>query len=108
MTKITIEQIENDLFDLDTEYREALAGSLMKLKYISDSPLNLQYGTVEQQKELSKVWNKSLSSKQIKEIIESMKKTMKNDFQYSEFEEIANYYLRVADQMNKNKKSKER
>lgn len=108
MTKITIEQIENDLFDLDTEYREALAGSLIKLKYLSDSPLNLQYGTVEQQKELNKVWNKLLKPKQIKEIIESMKETMKNDFQYGKFEEIANYYLSVANRMNKNKKSKER
>ena len=32
--KVTINDIQENLFDLDTEYREALAETLMKLKYI--------------------------------------------------------------------------
>lgn len=36
--------------NLDTEYREALAHSIMGLGYVSDSPLNLSLGTQEERK----------------------------------------------------------
>ena len=67
---VTIEDIEMDICDraLDTEYREALAKSLVELKYISDTPLKLQYGTEKQQKELERAWKKPLKAEQIKDI----------------------------------------
>ena len=70
MSKVTISDIEDDLYEnnLDTEYREALAHSLMQLKYVSDSPLNLSMGTLEKQIELIKVYNKPLEAKEIEEI----------------------------------------
>ena len=46
--------------NLDTEYREALAHSIMGLGYVSDSPLNLRLGTQEERKEIEKVENKAL------------------------------------------------
>ena len=51
---IRISDIREDLYDanLDTEYREALAHSLMTLGYVSDTPLNLYYGTEEEKREL--------------------------------------------------------
>ena len=55
--------------NLDTEYREALAHSIMGLGYVSDSPLNLSLGTQEERKEIEKVENKALDSNQISEII---------------------------------------
>ncbi len=106
--KVTIQDIENDLFDLDTEYREALANSLMKLNYVSDSPLNLSIGTERQQQELDRVYNMPLKSKQIKEIINYMSKEMKGDFQYGQFSPVIKKYLNIANQIEKNEKSKER
>lgn len=104
--KVTINDIQENLFDLDTEYREALAETLMKLKYISDSPINLQYGTKEQQRELQEVWNKELQPKQIIEIINYMKKLMKTDFQYESFKEIAEMYLNIAKENETQQKEK--
>lgn len=47
MMKIKLSDIREATYDanLDTEYREALAHSLMGLGYVSDSPLNLSMGT---------------------------------------------------------------
>ncbi len=45
VNEVTVEDIEMELCSLDTEYREALAYSLVELKYISDTPLKLKYGT---------------------------------------------------------------
>lgn len=105
-SKVTIEDIEMDLCDLDTEYREALAKSLLELNYINDTPLNLQYGTEKQQEELLKVWKKPLEAKQINEIINSIKKEMKGDFQYGRFLSIASYYISTAKEMRKWNESK--
>lgn len=102
--EVTIEDIEMDLYDLDTEYREALAKSLVELKYISDTPLNLQYGTERQQKELVRVWKKPLKAKQINEIINSIMNEMKGDFQYGQFTRIASYYLNTAKKNEKERR----
>lgn len=106
--KVTINDIENDLFDLDTEYREALANSLMSLNYLSSSLLQLYYGNVDQQRELKRVYETPLKPKQIKEIINCMVNEMKHDFQFGSFSRIASKYLGIANQMEKNNKSKER
>lgn len=108
---ITIEDIEESLCDLDTEYREALAEGLMKLNYISDTPLRLMYGTVEQQREYERIWKKPLKSKQIKEIVEYMSNKMKGDFQYGSFRGITLEYMQYAKTLDaleekKNKKVK--
>lgn len=105
---VTIEDIENDICDraLDTEYREALAKSLVELKYISDTPLKLKYGTEKQQEELERVWEKPLKAKQIKEIINSMMNEMKGDFQYGRFSKLASYYLETAKKLQKREEKK--
>ena len=105
--QVTIEDIDESLYSLDTEYREALAKALMELKYISDSPLNLSFGTEKQQQELKNAYEKPLKANDIKEIINFISKEMKGDFQYGGFTGIASRYLNIADKMNKNK-NKER
>lgn len=108
--KITIEDMEFDLCDsnLDTEYREALAHSLMKLKYLSDSPLKLSMGTDKQREELKKVYEKPLNAKQIKEIVSYMSNEMKGDFQYGCFTSFISKYINIAKEMEKSKKIRER
>lgn len=101
--KITINDIEESLYSLDTEYREALASALMDLNYLSDSPLNLSFGTEKQQQELQKVYETPLKARQVKEIISYISKKMKGDFQYGGFVNIASRYNSLADKMNKNK-----
>lgn len=100
-SKITVKDIEMDLFSLDTEYREALANSLVELKYISDTPLNLEYGTEKQQEELEKFWKKSLKPIQIKIIINGIINEMKGDFQYGAFSRIASEYISTVENMRK-------
>ena len=94
MMKIKLSDIREATYDanLDTEYREALAHSLMGLGYVSDSPLNLSMGT---QKE------KALSSNQISEIIHLMMYEMRNDFQYGKFKPIALEFLNISEKMRK-------
>lgn len=105
---VTIEDIEMSICDrdLDTEYREALAKSLVELKYISDTPLNLKFGTEKQQKELERVWKKPLKAKQITEIINSIMNEMKGDFQYGRFLKLASYYLDTAKELQKREEKK--
>lgn len=103
--KITINTIEEDLSELDTEYREALAHCLVDLKYLSDTPLRLSIGNYEQQRELEKVRLKPLSDKQIMEIIKYISDEMKNDYQYGRFKNIASVYM---NRIGKNKKSEEK
>ena len=52
--KIKLSDIREATYDayLDTEYREALAHSLMGLGYVSDSPLNLAMGTQKEKEEI--------------------------------------------------------
>ena len=54
--KIKLSDIREATYDayLDTEYREALAHSLMGLGYVSDSPLNLAMGTQKEKEEIEK------------------------------------------------------
>lgn len=90
--RITIADIEENLCELDTEYREALAEGAKELNYISDYPLQLEYGTEEQQKELEKAWNKPLKPKEVKEIIGYIDNKMRGDFQYGIFKEVICVY----------------
>lgn len=96
---ITIEEIEESLYELDTEYREALARCLMENKYVSDSPLRLYYGTEKQQRELKEVYQKPLKSSQIKQIIGYIDEKMKGDYQYGAFKRIAQPYINIAKEM---------
>lgn len=93
---VTIEDIEDSLCNLDSEYREALAECLMDLKYLSDSPLNLHYGTEEQQEELEKVRTTPLKANQINEIMNYMLDKMKDDFQFAGFERVAKKYINIS------------
>jgi len=106
--KITIEDIEMRLCDLDTEYRESLANALMELNYLSDSPLRLSMGTDKQQEELKSVYERPLKSKEIKEIISYISKDMDGDFQYGRFSRIASEYMNIANVMDTKKKDMER
>ena len=99
--KITIRDIEESIYDssLDSEYREALAHSLMTLEMVSDSPLYLHFGTPEQREEIKRVEAMPLDHNQISEIIHLMMYEMRNDFQYGRFKSIANYYINMAKDM---------
>ena len=105
---VTIQDIEDSLCDLDTEYREALATTLIELNYISDTPLQLQYGTMKQREELKNIWEKPLKSKQVKDIIKYISDEMKDDFQYGQFKEIASEYMDISNAMNKNEEEQKR
>ena len=108
--KITIYDIRESLYDanLDTEYREAMANSIMILGYVSDSPLNLHFGTEKQKKEIERVESMALDSNQISEIIHLMMYQMRNDFQYGRFKPVALKYLDISEKMkNINPKEKE-
>lgn len=100
---VTLEDIDESLCDLDTEYREELAHSLMYYKYVSDSPLRLSMGTRKQQEELKKVMTTPLKSNQLKQIINYISNQMKGDFQYGEYSKIQKHYLKIADNMEREK-----
>ena len=87
--KIKLSDIREATYDayLDTEYREALAHSLMGLGYVSDSPLNLAMGTQKEKEEI--------------EIIHLMMYEMRNDFQYGKFKPIALEFLNISEKMRK-------
>lgn len=107
---VTISDIREALYDanLDTEYREAMAHALMTLEYVSDSPLNLSFGTPEQRKEIKKVEERPLNSNQISEIIHLMMYEMRNDFQYGRFKPVALKFLDISEKMrNTNQNSKQ-
>lgn len=103
MEKIFISNIREDTYNasLDTEYRDALANSLMVLKILSDSPMNLHFGNEKQKKELEKIETTPLNSNQISEIIHLMMYQMRNDFQYGKFKPIANKYIDISEKMRK-------
>ena len=103
--EITINTIEEDLSELDTEYREALANCLVELKYLSDTPLKLSFGGLKERMELEKVKSKALNDEQIVEIIKYISNEMKNDYQYGRFKNIASIYM---NRIEKNLKSEER
>lgn len=105
VNEVTVEDIEMEFCSLDTEYREALAYSLVELKYISDTPLKLKYGTEKQQNELKRFWEKPLKSQQIDSIIRNITMKMRGDYQYGRFMCIASKYLKIAEEMKKSEKS---
>lgn len=110
MKKVRINDIREATYDanLDTEYREAMAHALMTLGYVSDSPLNLSFGTPKQQKEIKEVEERPLDSNQISEIIHLMMYEMRNDFQYGRFKPVALKFLDVSEKMkNVNRENKE-
>ena len=100
---VTIRDIEESIYDsnLDSEYREALAHSLMTLELVSDSPLHLHFGTPKQREEIKNVEAMPLDYNQISEIIHLMMYEMRNDFQYGRFKSIANYYINISKEMQK-------
>lgn len=95
---VTIKDIRESLYDanLDTEYREALAHAMMTLEYVSDSPLNLYFGSDKQKEEIKRVDSMPLDANQISEIIHLMMHEMRNDFQYGRFKPIANKYISIS------------
>lgn len=106
---VTISDIREATYDanLDTEYREAMAHALMNLGYVSDSPLNLSFGTPEQRKEIKEVEERPLNSNQISEIIHLMMYEMRSDFQYGRFKHVALEFLDISEKMkNMNVKNK--
>lgn len=98
---ITTSDIRDRLWDanLDTEYREALAHSMMLLNLVSDSPLNLSFGSQEQREEIEKVETTPLTSNQLSEIIHLMMYEMRNDFQYGRFKPVAEEYISISKNM---------
>ena len=107
---VRIDDIREATYDanLDTEYREAMAHSLIALGYVSDSPLNLSFGTPKQQKEIREIEERPLDSNQISEIIHLMMYQMRNDFQYGKFKPVALKFLGISEKMkNTNQKNKE-
>lgn len=98
---VTVAKIRNSLYDadLDTEYREALAYSILVLGYLRDSTLKLTFGTENQR--IENFDTIPLNSNQISEIIHLMMYEMRNDFQYGTFKPIAREYLSIAEQMKK-------
>lgn len=100
---ITINNIEYDLEErqLDPEYIRSLGRALMKLGYINDYPINMYLGTIEQEKEIERVYHMPLKAKQLKGIINFMSKEMKDDSQYKVFKPIELYYLSLADELKK-------
>lgn len=107
---VRINDIREALYDanLDTEYREAMAHALMILRYVSDSPLNLSFGTPKQQEEIREVEERPLDNNQISEIIHLMMYEMRNDFQYGRFKPVALEFLNISKEMkNENQKNKE-
>lgn len=93
--------------NLDTEYREAMAHSLMALGYVNDSPLNLSFGTPKQQKEIRKIEERPLDSNQISEIIHLMMYQMRNDFQYGKFKPVALKFLSISENMRSTLQNKQ-
>ena len=100
---IRISDIREDLYNanLDSEYREAMVNALIGLEYISDDPLNLSLGTQKEKKELERVEKMSLNSNQISEIIHLMMYEMRDDFQYGRFKPVADKYINISKELEK-------
>lgn len=105
-TNVTIKDIQIDLEELDTEYREALAKALMDLKYINKSPVEMRMGIEEEKEELDRVYKKDLRPYQVEEIIRFISKEMKEDFQFESYKPIEEKYLKIAEDSKEKKKAK--
>ena len=101
--KITIIDIKDRTYEacLDTEYREALAHAMIHLGYVSDTPINLYFGTKEEKKEIERIESTPLDSNQISELIHLMMYEMRNDFQFGRFRPIVKEYIEIAKEMRK-------
>lgn len=97
--KVTYDDLNESLEELDTEYREALAGAVVNLNLISDYPLKLEYGTYEQREEIDRFYSMPLKPKDLKNIINYISEQMKNDFQYNLYKPIESYYLNKVKEM---------
>jgi hypothetical protein len=87
----TIQSIESELTNLDSEYREALAQALIDLDIITETPLQMeQNGKLDI---YEKIINKPLTRNQASKIISTIAKTMQNDFQFQEFNNIFGSYI---------------
>ena len=106
MSKVTIGEIEERLYSLDSVYRDELAVALRELNYLSDSPLRLQYGTEKQQKELIDFYAKTLEQKDIDKILEYVMNKMKDDYQFGAFKMIASEYISNKSKIDKKVKPK--
>lgn len=104
MSKVTIGEIEESLYSLDSIYLDELAGALRELNYLSDNPLQLQYGTEKQQKELKDFYAKTLDQKDVDKILKYVMDRMKGDYQFGAFKMIASEY--ISDESNVDKKIK--
>lgn len=103
-TNVTIKDIQIDLEELDTEYREALAKALMDLKYINKSPVEMRMGIEEEKEELDRVYKKDLRPYQVEEIIRFISKEMKEDFQFESYKPIEEKYLKIAEDSKEKRK----
>lgn len=106
MSKVTIQEIEESLYSLDSEYREQLASALKELKYLSDFPINLQYGTEKQQKEWLKFYIKPLEQKDVDKIFKYVMDKMKGDYQFGAFKIITSEYISNESNIDKKVKPK--
>ena len=104
ISKVTIEEIEKSLYPLDSVYLDALGKALKNLKYLSDSPAKLYYGTKEQQKELKDFYKEILKQKDVDKILMYVMDKMRGDFQIGAFKIIASEY--ISDEANVEKKFK--
>ncbi len=104
MSKVTIGEIEERLYSLDSVYLDELGEALKKLNYLSDSPLQLQYGTEKQQKELKDFYLKTLEQRDVDKILKYVMDKMKGDYQFGAFKIIASEY--ISDESNIEKKIK--
>lgn len=107
---ITIRNIEESICDanLDSEYREALGHSLVTLELVSKAPLSLHFGTPKQREEIKRAEAMPLNANQISEIIHLMMYQMRNDFQYGRFKSVANNYINMSKEMQKENVETER
>lgn len=101
MNKVTIREIKKDMnrCNLDSEYDEAFANTLMELKYIEDSPLDMYLGTEEEQKELERIETMPLNALQIKELMYFMMYKMRDDFQFGRFKKVIKKYLDISEEI---------
>lgn len=65
------------------------------MKYLSDTPLSLKYGTDIQQQELKRVYSKPLSGKQLKILLTIFQKICRENYQYGRYKGIASMYLNI-------------
>lgn len=92
LNESSISDIEEYLYNLDSEYREVLAQVIMDLGIIPDSPINMCYKN-DQEDLYNKIINKQLTKKQATKIVTEIAKRMKGDFQYGQFESLLGRYI---------------